>query len=220
MRCSLSEAPWNSDGGYIDANKLTSQGKIFYTRYDAYNLPASILILTPNQDSDGDGMADDWEEFYGFNPNLNDANLDSDNDGTNNLGEFLLRSDPHAAPVIDSDGEPIDTRPGVDTDGDGIPNNWEVVNGMNYEDASDAALDFDRDGYSNLQEFRLSTDPRGAPAYRIRQIGPFTGVYGVDISRATLSDGAISVGSDNFGGVQGTEEVFSQLRSVLRNLVP
>lgn len=202
------EAPWNSDGGYINANKLTSEGKIFYTRYDAYNLPASILVLTPDQDSDGDGMPDDWEEFYGFNPNLNDANLDSDGDGTNNLGEFLLRSDPHAVPDYNPENELIDTRPGVDTDGDGIPNNWEVVNGMNYEDPSDAALDFDRDGYTNLQEFRLNTDPRGAPAYRIRQIGPFSGVSGVDISKVTLSEGSISGNPDNAGGDQMAEEVF------------
>lgn len=204
----FSEAPWNSDGGYIDANKITSEGKILYMRYDAYNLPASVLTLTPDQDSDGDGMPDDWEEFYGFNPNLNDANLDSDGDGTNNLGEFLLRSDPHAVPDYNPENELIDTRPGVDTDGDGIPNNWEVVNGMNYEDPSDAALDFDRDGYTNLQELRLNTDPRGAPAYRIRQIGPFSGVSGVDISKVTLSEGSISGNPDNAGGDQMAEEVF------------
>lgn len=134
----------------------------------------SLLVITPNQDQDGDGMPDDWEYFYGSNKNsAADANADADSDGTNNYGEFLLRSDPNAAPVTGSNGQTIDLRPGIDTDGDGIPNTWEWANGLNYDDASDAPLDFDRDGYTNLQEFRLNTDPRGTPSYRMRVLGPF-----------------------------------------------
>ncbi len=196
------------NSGYVQPTKLSAHGKVFLTQYDAHWKAQSIVILTPKQDKDEDGMPDDWEHFYGLNPYVHDANLDADHDKTNNLGEYLLRSDPQAAPVIDSDGELIDTRPGVDTDGDGVPNNWEYVNGMNYEDPADAAMDFDRDGYTNLQEFRLNTEPRGARSYRIRQIGPFTGVSGVDISRATLSDGAISANPYEFSGFQNTEEVF------------
>jgi hypothetical protein len=192
----------------VSVTKLTPKGKIIFSGGTNYDRAVSIITLTQNQDGDGDGMPDDWEEFYGFNPYANDSFLDYDSDGTSNLGEFLLRSDPQNAPVIDANGNVIDTRPGVDTDGDGIPNNWEYVNGMNYQDPADAPLDFDRDGYTNLQEFYLNTDPRGAPSYRIRKLGPFTGASSVDLNNVTLGNGVVNGSPTYFNGDQITEQVF------------
>jgi alpha-glucosidase len=42
-----------------------------------------------NPDTDGDLMTDGYEFNNGLNPNANDANLDKDGDGQNNLAEFL-----------------------------------------------------------------------------------------------------------------------------------
>lgn len=149
-----------------------------------------IRILTKNQDQDGDGMSDDWETLYGYNPNnASDAVMDPDGDGINNLGEFLLKSDPQNPPVYDSQGNAIDIRPGIDSDGDGIPNIWEWKNGLNYLDASDAAKDFDRDGFSNLREYSLNTNPLGAPVYRIREIGPFSDGVTLSANQQVLSMG-------------------------------
>jgi len=47
----------------------------------------------------------------------------------------------------------------VDTDGDGIPDWWEDLHGLNRLDPTDAARDDDGDGLTNLEEFRLGTDP-------------------------------------------------------------
>lgn len=48
---------------------------------------------------------------------------------------------------------------GTDTDGDGMPDAWEIAHGLNPNDPSDAARDDDGDGFSNLQEYLAGTDP-------------------------------------------------------------
>jgi len=47
-----------------------------------------------------------------------------------------------------------------DTDKDGIPDQIELVWGLNPQDPQDAILDMDSDGFSNLEEFRDGTDPK------------------------------------------------------------
>lgn len=48
----------------------------------------------------------------------------------------------------------------ADTDGDGLPDWWEVMNQFNANLASDAAADSDFDGLTNAQEFTAGTNPR------------------------------------------------------------
>lgn len=48
---------------------------------------------------------------------------------------------------------------GQDTDGDGIPDAWEIAHGLNPNDPSDADQDLDGDGASNLAEYLAGTDP-------------------------------------------------------------
>ena len=48
----------------------------------------------------------------------------------------------------------------VDSDNDGLPNDWEKKHGLNPNDAADRDADPDNDGFTNLEEYKAGTDPR------------------------------------------------------------
>ncbi len=40
-----------------------------------------------------------------------------------------------------------------DSDGDGMPDEWEIANGLNPNDPSDAVKDCNGDGYTNIEKY-------------------------------------------------------------------
>jgi len=139
-----------------------------YDRDGLSNLEEYQLGTDPTDpDSDGDGMPDGWEDQYGFDPLDNsDASGDADGDGLTNLEEYQYGTNPHSS---DTDGDGLSdydevhiygTDPTkIDTDGDGMPDTWEIQHGLNPLSASDASLDPDNDGLTNLEEYQKNTDP-------------------------------------------------------------
>lgn len=77
-----------SQGRYPDGAELISDF--------VYPTPGNRNALESSEmDSDGDGMDDEWEVLYGFNPlDPTDAALDSDGDGISNLDEYWAGTDP------------------------------------------------------------------------------------------------------------------------------
>ncbi|MCC6821152.1 MAG: SUMF1/EgtB/PvdO family nonheme iron enzyme [Verrucomicrobiota bacterium] len=71
-------------------------GKIIDSQDDVGGWPVLNSMPAP-QDSDNDGMPDDWEIAHGLNPLQADNNGDLDRDGYTNLEEFLNGTDPQKA---------------------------------------------------------------------------------------------------------------------------
>src|SRR5262249_41403507 len=51
-------------------------------------------------------------------------------------------------------GEPV-----KDSDGDGMPDEWELKYGLNPNDPADAAKDLSGDGYTNIEKYINGLDP-------------------------------------------------------------
>jgi hypothetical protein len=78
-------------------------------------------FTAPANDSDSDGMANDWESNNGLNPNIgSDAGLDLDGDGLTNLAEYRRYV---AGATSGKNPASWDLDPAGDLDGDGVLNN-------------------------------------------------------------------------------------------------
>ena len=70
------------------------RGSIIDSQQQVGGWPEMKSTIAP-QDSDGDGMPDDWERRYRLNPrDPADANLDPDRDGYTNIEEYLNGTNP------------------------------------------------------------------------------------------------------------------------------
>lgn len=70
----------------------------------------------------------------------------------------------------------------VDNDGDGLADDWELANGLSASNPTDALLDPDGDGLSNLVEYRAGTNPNDAQSFfRLSSIAGPTGA-GVSVT--------------------------------------
>lgn len=81
-------------------------------------IPFPVFGAAGILDTDSDGMSDAWETAHGLNPSVNDAALDLDADGLNNLEEFLI----DICPGLLSGSNPVVADSNSDSDGDGFSN--------------------------------------------------------------------------------------------------
>ncbi len=152
-----------------------------------YSVPTNVLILGP-----WNGKLDNGGETITFerpdNPNVTPTNIfvpyylveeisygdtvpwPSNADGT---GASLQRIEPSlfgndpinwqaAAPTA---GQPNPSGPSPDADHDGLPDLWELANGIDAQDPNSATGDLDGDGANNAQEYIAGTSPNNAQDY-------------------------------------------------------
>jgi len=161
-----------SNPGQYDIEFVYQKSNYSSTDTDGVWIDA-LFFESDNDDVDADGIDNFWEIYFGLDPeDPADATQDLDQDGATNLQEHQYSSNP-TLPDTDgdtlSDGDEINlygTLPNrEDSDEDEIDDAYEVDNGLNALDPSDAALDLDGDGSSNLDEYLNGTDPNDAEDY-------------------------------------------------------
>ena len=85
----------------------------------------------------------------------------------------------------------------LDTDGDGLPDEWELAVGLDPQNSDDASKDLDGDGFTNVEEYSAKTDAKDDaslpdPIVKLRVAGirpvPF---YLRFVSTSTFGDGTL-----------------------------
>lgn len=198
-----------------------------YTDHNAIFNALTVEEVGSAGDSDGDGLADAWEQLY-FTNLAQTAGADPDSDGLTNLEELNAGTDPTKNDT-DADGltdslevkthKTDPTRP--DTDNDGLPDNDEVLtyksdptksdsDGDQLSDSEEvnryhsdpAKADSDGDGANDYAEVHLLTDPVSATSKPVKTTanlftGPDAG-QGLDLTGTFPY--ALSFGTETPGG--------------------
>ena len=142
---------FNSDSSFYGGGNFGNSGKVVTNNQQRDGMPFStcfkvprmgIMVLSKNTieitqdfDADNDFIDDLWERKYGLNPNnSNDSLLDNDNDGQNNLDEFISGTDPND---INSNFRILS----ISTTTEGKTSiKWKTVKGRNYKIMSSTKL--------------------------------------------------------------------------------
>ncbi|MEY4484183.1 MAG: hypothetical protein RL693_1635, partial [Verrucomicrobiota bacterium] len=174
-------ATWQNDAGQSNRISLSLHPGVRW--FQQSTSLENTTAFSAYKDTDNDGMPDAWEDTNLFNKNsASDALLDADNDGLNNVGEYLAGTAPRSA---DSDSDTVSdgaevlagSNPLLGTSQPaffhGLPAgvSGEDFNGNQLSDAWElkfgalglvSTLDTDGDGSNNLQESIAGTDPLNA----------------------------------------------------------
>ncbi len=105
------------------------------------------------------------------------------------LGELIM--DETAAPM-NGPGLVKGGKASIDSDGDGMPDEWEYYYGMNPYSNSNQNTDLDGDGYTNVEEYLNATDPgkdTGILSDRTYFILPRHSEKALDIKDKNISEG-------------------------------
>ncbi|MGC6427699.1 MAG: lamin tail domain-containing protein [Akkermansiaceae bacterium] len=145
----------------------TLQARVRTTDAAAGFFEQAFLIEVVN-DSDSDGLDDDWELTYFANLTIATGTGNNDGDALNNLQEQAAGTNPTLTDTDGdnlSDSDEVNTHGSnpliVDTDGDGLNDDVEVSSANGY--ATDPTeQDTDRDNFNDALEISEGTDPTNA----------------------------------------------------------
>ncbi|MEM7358995.1 MAG: thrombospondin type 3 repeat-containing protein [Pseudomonadota bacterium] len=159
-----SNAMLNCTGGTLTA--VSGSGTISYTGGSVgmiANCTISVDISAPIA-GDFINLTGDLTSSIGNSGSATDtlSVLDGDNDGIPDYDDNCpVNANPGQEDLdMDGTGNACDN----DTDGDGLPDDYENANGLDPLNSFDQLADPDGDGFTNLQEFQFGTNPNVADA--------------------------------------------------------
>jgi uncharacterized repeat protein (TIGR01451 family) len=116
----------------------------------------------------------------------------------------------HAVFVVDTDADGFADFADSDDDNDGMPDAFETLWSFDPKDGSDAGLDKDEDGFSNLQEYIADTLPCDAASFlRVKSIGlpPVTVIVDTSTNRRYAVEYVLDLPPETYAPVPGLENV-------------
>ncbi len=162
---------------YATANGTAEAGQD-YTAVSTTTLTFSRgeLSKTISVSVSGDAMVEDDETVLvnlsnatGFGVAIVDGrglgtikNDDFDRDGDGVLDPLDNCPDDPNPNQADFEGDGVGDACDSDTDGDGLPDDYELANGLNPRNSLDRDADPDNDGFTNIEEFEFGSDPQVA----------------------------------------------------------
>lgn len=154
-----SPADNNTDGDYEICIVTTDEPG------ETYEENFTITVQDAFEDTDGDGMPNEWEVIHGFNPNdPSDGPIDTDGDDLTNVEEFnggTNSTDPRD-PDSDDDGlrDGFEVKKSL-TDPNDPDSDSAITPGVDENDdgTTDPQEDLDGDGLNNILEYTYGSDP-------------------------------------------------------------
>ncbi len=138
----------------------------------------SINSSPPDEDSDGDGMPDDWELLYGLDPDVNDSMEDLDSDGVTNINEYYNGTDPTQ----------IDVNLAPDQPGLLSPSDESSDTSLTPELESDPFEDLNSNDTHTQSQWQISTSPYFETTDLVLDRNSSTYLTSVIVPELTLTD--------------------------------
>jgi len=143
----------------MDGHDRNKDGILEEEEYFTNLMEYEMETIPTVTDTDEDGMPDGWEVYYNFNPLLDsDADEDGDEDGyDSNRDRFINSEEEHT----NLEEYVAGTNPWeFDTDGDRMPDGWELYYALNPLSSADGWIDSDADGWDSNFDEELEYDER------------------------------------------------------------
>lgn len=157
-----------------------------------------------------------WRKNGNFIKGLNSQVLEFGNATVTNSGDYSVVVSNITTPKLSVLSRTANVQVLEDTDGDGIPDLWEISSDLNPNDPSDALLDADGDHVSNWAEFQAGTDPKDPNDYlklSFSSIDPLSKTQ-VFLSFVTISNRSYTLQvSDRLGSQWNSWMDFEALRT-------